>query len=53
MTFPDLLTFSNLGLAYGVDSINRTSGAMYTEYFYLEIHVRLEKEGKVSWNRLD
>ena len=53
ITFPDLLTFSNLGLAYGVDSINRTSGAMYTEYFYLEIHVRLEKEGKVSWTRLD
>merc|ERR1712223_362895 len=38
-------TWCTPGLAYGVNSVNRTSGAMYTEYFYLEIHVRLEKEG--------
>ena len=39
-------TWSTPGLAYGVDSVNRTSGAMYTEYFYLEIHVRFEKEAE-------
>ena len=38
-------TWCTPGLAYGVNSVNRTSGAMYTEYFYLEIHVRFEKEG--------
>ena len=37
-------SWSTKGLAYGVDSINRSSGVMYADYFYLDIHVRLQKE---------
>ena len=31
------------GLAYGVTSTSRTTGAMYADYFHLDVHTRLER----------
>lgn len=32
------------GVAYGIDCVTHSSGAIYTDYFYIENHVRLVKE---------
>lgn len=37
------LVWSKVGWGYGIDSIVRTTGVLYSDYFYLEIHTRLEK----------
>lgn len=42
------LTLNSPGLVYEVQSINKSSGVMYADYFYLEINLRLEKESENS-----
>ena len=35
--------WSKKGIGYGIDSVVRTTGVLYSDYFYLEIHTRFEK----------
>ena len=37
------LVWSKAGLGYVIESIVRTKGVLYSDYFFLEIHTRLEK----------
>ena len=39
------LVWSKAGLGYAIESIVRTTGVLYSDYFFLEIHTRLEKFG--------
>ena len=39
------LVWSKAGLGYAIESIIRTTGVLYSDYFFLEIHTRLEKFG--------
>lgn len=37
------LSWSTPGLAYGVNTVNRSAGAPYADYFFVETHTRFEK----------
>jgi hypothetical protein len=38
--------WSKSGQAYGVDSISRTTGVMYSDYFHLAVHTRFQKDSE-------